>query len=153
MVTIKDVARESGLSMTTISLVLNSSPRARFIPLSTKTRIRTTARNLGYRPNPFARSLRNQRSHTVGVIAFDITDPYCTVILRGIQNTLYKSSLLPIIIDVQNNRAHFNRYLELMIDRRVEGLITIANSLFLDISRLDLLDEGEKKDSESYHWS
>jgi LacI family transcriptional regulator len=125
--------------------VLNSAPLSRYIPLSTKTSIKTAAKSLGYRPNPFARWLRDKCSHTVGVIIFDITDPYCTGILRGIQNTLYRSSFLPIIIDVQNDRAHFGRYLELLLDRRVDGLITIANSLSLDVRLLGTLLEGEQK--------
>ena len=81
--TIRDVARESGYSASTVSIVLNNAPLARYIPEDTKGRIQTAARQLGYRPNPLARSLRSQRSNIVGVMVFDITDPFCTPILRG----------------------------------------------------------------------
>ena len=88
MVTIRDVAKETGFSSTTVSLVLNNAPLARYIPAVTKKRIERAAQKLGYRPNQFARSLRSKRSHTVGVMVFDMTDPFCTLILRGIENTL-----------------------------------------------------------------
>src|ERR1700675_3376911 len=92
MVTIRDVAKESGFSSTTVSIVLNDPPLARYIPAVTKKRIERAAEKLGYRPNQFARSLRSKRSHTVGVMVFDMTDPYCTLVLRGIKNTPYQPS-------------------------------------------------------------
>jgi LacI family transcriptional regulator len=141
MVTIRDVAKESGFSSTTVSIVLNNAPLARYIPDSTKKRIERAAKKLGYRPNLFARSLRSQRSHTVGVMVFDMTDPYCTLVLRGIENSLYQSSYLPILTDVHNERSRFERYLEMLLDRRVEALIVLANWLFVDI---DVLADLEK---------
>jgi DNA-binding LacI/PurR family transcriptional regulator len=141
MITIRDVAKESGFSSTTVSIVLNNAPLARYIPPVTKKRIERAAKRLGYRPNLFARSLRSKRSHTVGVMVFDMTDPYCTLILRGIENTLYQSSYLPILTDVHNERARFERYLEMLLDRRVEALIIVANWLFVDI---DVLADLEK---------
>lgn len=142
MVTIRDVAKESGFSSTTVSIVLNNAPLARYIPVTTKKRIERAAKKLGYRPNLFARSLRSKRSHTVGVMVFDIADPYCTPILRGIQNTLYQSNFLPILTDAQNERSRFERYLEMLLDRRVEGLILLANWLFLDINLLADLEKS-----------
>lgn len=141
MITIRDVAKESGFSSTTVSIVLNNAPLARYIPDSTKKRIEKAAKKLGYRPNVFARSLRGARSHTVGVMVFDMTDPYCTLILRGIENTLYQASFLPILTDVHNERGRFERYLEMLLDRRVEGLIVLANWLFVNV---DVLADLEK---------
>jgi LacI family transcriptional regulator len=136
MVTIRDVAKESGFSSTTVSIVLNDAPLARYIPPVTKQRIEKAAEKLGYRPNQFARALRSKRSHTVGVMVFNMTDPYCTMILRGIENKLYQASYLPILTDVHNERSRFERYLEMLLDRRIEGLIVLANWLFLDINVL-----------------
>jgi LacI family transcriptional regulator len=140
-ITIRDVAKASGFSSTTVSIVLNSAPLARYIPAVTKKRIEQAAKKLGYRPNLFARSLRSQRSHTVGVMVFDMTDPFCTLVLRGIENALYQSSFLPILTDVHNQRSRFERYLEMLLDRRVEALIVVANWLFVDI---DVLADLEK---------
>jgi LacI family transcriptional regulator len=141
VVTIREVAKESGFSSTTVSIVLNNAPLARYIPDVTKKRIERAAKKLGYRPNLFARSLRNQRSHTVGVMVFDMTDPYCIPILRGIETTLYQASFLPILTDVHNERSRFERYLEMLLDRRVEALIVVANWLFVEI---DVLGDLEK---------
>jgi LacI family transcriptional regulator len=140
-VTIRDVAERSGFSSATVSIVLNNAPLARYIPDTTKGRIQRAASQLGYRPNLFARSLRGRRSHTVGVMVFDMTDPYCTLVLRGIENTLYQSSFLPILTDVHNERSRFERYLEMLLDRRIEGLVVLANWLFVDI---DVLADLEK---------
>ena len=142
MVTIRDVAKESGFSSTTVSIVLNNAPLARYIPAVTKKKIERAAQRLGYRPNQFARSLRSKRSHTVGVMVFDMTDPFCTLILRGIENTLYQASYLPILTDVHNERSRFERYLEMMLDRRIEGLIVLANWLFIDINLLADLEKS-----------
>jgi LacI family transcriptional regulator len=141
-VTIRDVAENSGFSSATVSIVLNNAPLARYIPDTTKARIHKAAQHLGYRPNLFARSLRGRRSHTVGVMVFDMTDPYCTLVLRGIENTLYQSSFLPILTDVHNERSRFERYLEMLLDRRIEGLVVLANWLFVDINVLADLEKN-----------
>jgi len=142
MITIRDVAKSSGFSSATVSIVLNNAPLAQYIPDATKNRIHKAAKKLGYRPNLFARSLRSQRSHAVGVMVFDMTDPYCTLILRGIENTLYPSSYMPILTDAHNDRRRFERYLEMLLDRRVEGLIVLANWLFLDVNVLADLEKS-----------
>ena len=141
--TIRDVARESGYSASTVSIVLNNAPLSRYIPGETKERIQTAARRLGYRPNPLARSLRSQRSNIVGVMVFDITDPFCTPILRGLENALYQANYLSLLADAHNEPNRFERYLEMLLDRRVEGLIVIANWLVTDIKVLADLTEKQ----------
>jgi LacI family transcriptional regulator len=136
MVTIRDVAGESGFSVTTVSMVLNDGPAAARISSRTRTRIWKVARRLGYRPNLFARSLRSQRSHTIGVVVFDITDAYCTQILRGIENYLRPSGYFPITTDLQNDRSQFQRCVDLLLGRRVEAVIAIANPVYLDTGLL-----------------
>jgi LacI family transcriptional regulator len=140
-VTILDVARKSGFSPSTVSIVLNEAPLSRYVATRTKEHIRKTAQALGYRPDAFARSLRSRRSHTVGVMIFDISDPFCTLILRGIEKTLHPTRYLPIIMDAHNERKMFEGYLEMLIDRRVEGLIVVANWLFAET---DLLADMER---------
>jgi LacI family transcriptional regulator len=140
--TIRDVAERSGFSSATVSIVLNNAPLARYIPDATKARIQRAASQLGYRPNLFARSLRGRRSHTVGVMVFDMTDPYCTLVLRGIETCLYEASFLPILTDVHNDRTRFERYLEMLLDRRIEGLVVLANWTYLDINVLADLEKS-----------
>ena len=132
MVTIKDIAGESGVSVTTVSMVLNNGPSAQRISEKTRKRIRKIANELGYRPNLFARSLRSNRSHTLGVVVFDITDPYCAQILRGIENHLRPSGYFPVLSDLQNDREQFRPSLDMLLGRRVEGVIAIANPVYLE---------------------
>src|SRR5690348_16278332 len=136
MVTMRDVAQASGFSPATVSIVLNNAPLARYIAPTTKRRIEDAAKKLGYRPNAMARFLRSRRSQTVGVMIFDITDPFCTPVLRGIENALYQSSFVPIFGDAHNQRPRFERYLEMLLEHDVEALIVVANWLFVDIQLL-----------------
>jgi LacI family transcriptional regulator len=87
--------------------------------------------------------LRSKRSQTVGVVVFDITDAYCTQILRGIENHLRSSSYFPITADLQNDRSQFQRCLDLLLARRVDGMVVIANPVHVDT---DLLAEQAKRD-------
>src|SRR5246127_636717 len=135
-VTMRDVANSSGFSPATVSIVLNNAPLARYIAPATKKRIEEVARKLGYRPNAMARFLRSKRTHSVGVLFFDITDPFCTLVMRGIENTLYQASYVSIFADAHNQRNRFERYLEMLLERHVEGLIVVANWLFVDIQLL-----------------
>ncbi len=131
-----DVARESGFSISTVSLVLNEAALSRYVAAQTKVHVRETAERLGYRPDASARSLRSRRSETIGIMVFDISDPFCTLILKGIEETLHSTSYLPIIMDAHNEIKQFQRYLQMLLERRVEGLIVIANWLFVDINPL-----------------
>lgn len=135
-VTMRDVAKASGFSPATVSIVLNNAPLARYIAPATKKRIEEVAKKLGYRPNAMARFLRSKRSNSVGVMFFDITDPFCTPVLRGIENTLYQSSYVPIFADAHNQKNRFERYLEMLLEHHVEALIVVANWLFVDIQLL-----------------
>src|SRR6202162_223921 len=132
----RDVATQSGFSPATVSIVLNNAPLARYIAPATKRRIEETAKKLGYRPNVMARVLRSKRSPSIGVLFFDITDPFCTLIMRGVENALYQASYLAIFADAHNQRNRFERYLELLLERHVEGLVVVANWLFVDIQLL-----------------
>src|SRR5271156_4673467 len=85
LVTMRDVAKSTGFSPATVSIVLNDAPLARYIAAVTKTKIHETAKRLGYRPNVMAQLLRSKRSQSIGVLLFDVTDPFCTPILRGIE--------------------------------------------------------------------
>jgi LacI family transcriptional regulator, galactose operon repressor len=140
-ITMRDVAKASGFSPATVSIVLNNAPLARYIAPATKKRIEETAKKLGYRPNVMARFLRSNRSHSVGLMFFDVTDPYCTPIFRGIENSLYQAGYLAIFADAHNQKSRFERYLEMLLERHVEALIVVANWLFVDIHLLADLEK------------
>jgi LacI family transcriptional regulator len=143
LVTMRDVAEASGFSSATISIVLNNAPLARYIASTTKQKIESTAKRLGYRPNAMARFLRSRRSQSIGVMLFDVNDPFCTPILRGIENALYPLGYLPIFADAHNQRERFERYLEMLLERHIDALIVVANWLFVDIHVLADLNKRE----------
>jgi LacI family transcriptional regulator len=122
---------------------LNNAPLARYIAPATRKKIEDTAKRLGYRPNAMARFLRSKRSQSIGVMVFDVTDPFCTPILRGIENALYPLGYLPIFADAHNQHERFERYLEMLLQRHVDGLIVVANWLFVDIHILADLNKAE----------
>jgi LacI family transcriptional regulator len=160
MVTIRDVAKECGLSPSTVSMVLNGAPLARYIPEATKQRINEAAQGMGYKPNPFAQALRSRHSQTIGVMVPDIADPYCSQILCGIESSLSKSNYLPFLVDIRNDSSRFRKYLNVLLARRVEGLIILANSLSFETELLSALENekipsvilGRALNTESLNW-
>src|ERR1700723_4097881 len=90
VITLKAVAQHLGLTPGTVSTVLNDAPSARVIPQETKDRIHAAAKKLNYRPNFFARTLRNKRTYTIGVIAEEIGDSYGSMVISGIESHLRK---------------------------------------------------------------
>lgn len=110
-------------------MVLNKAGRR--IPPVTQRLVQETARKLGYFPNLQARSLRSQRTHSIGVLVFDITDPYCGLVIRGIENSLEAAGYMSVLADLQNTPHRLHRCLQMLIGRRVEGIIAIANPVQL----------------------
>lgn len=143
MATLKDVAERCGVSVATVSLVLNDAPWSKHVATETKKRVLQAARQLRYRPDLVARSLRNRRSQNIGVVVFDITDPYCSLILKGIEDRLYQDGYMPILTDLQNDPRKFERCVGMLLGRRMEGLILIANPLYLETDIVELGRRGE----------
>jgi DNA-binding LacI/PurR family transcriptional regulator len=85
MITLKDIAKEAGVSTTTVSRILNGRDSGIAIREDTRERVLAVAQTLGYRPNLMARALRGSRSSLVGVILRDISDPFHIQILQGVQ--------------------------------------------------------------------
>jgi LacI family transcriptional regulator len=110
-------------------LVLNKA--AHRIPPATQRLVEEAARNLGYFPNLQARSLRSKRTRSVGVLMFDATDPYCTSIFRGVENSLGDAGYMLLLADLQNTPQRLWQCAQMLMERRVEGLIAIANPLHL----------------------
>lgn len=135
-VTLHDVARACGYSVSTVSIVLSEAPLSRNVAATTREQIRKMARQLGYHPDAFARSLRRRRSQTVGVLAYDLSDPFCTPIVRGIQACLQPAEYVPLLIDAQTQRKLFDSYLRLILERRAEGVIVIASWIFEETNLL-----------------
>jgi len=136
-VTLRDVAHESGVSIATVSIVLNRSPVAQSLSAATRARVEETARRLKYSPDLMARGLKNRQSQTVGVMIFDIADPYCTRLLKGIEGAIEATDFLPLIMSVQNKAELLQRYSKLARERRIEGLILVPNWTSFDHKLFD----------------
>lgn len=135
-VTLLDVARACGFSVSTVSIVLSEAPLSQNVAATTREHIRTMARQLGYHPDAYARSLRRRRSQTIGVLAYDLSDPFCIPVVRGIQAGLQSASYLPLLMDAQTQRKLFDNYLNMILERRAEGVIVIASWVFEETNLL-----------------
>src|SRR5580700_8920999 len=129
VVTLKAVAQHLGLTPGTVSAVLNDSPSARSIPPETKNRIRAAAKELNYRPNFFARTLRNKRTYTIGVIAEEIGDSYSSPIISGIEQYLRKRDYFFLTVVHRHDPVLLSRYSQLLSERGVEGIITVDTTV------------------------
>jgi DNA-binding LacI/PurR family transcriptional regulator len=128
-VTLKSVAQHLGLTPGTVSAVLNDSPSARSIPQDTKNRIRAAAKELNYRPNFFARTLRNKRTYTIGVITEEIGDSYSSPIISGIEQYLRQRNYFFLTVVHRHDPALLSRYSQLLSERGVEGIITVDTTV------------------------
>jgi LacI family transcriptional regulator len=128
-VTLKAVAAHLGLSAGTVSSVLNDAPSARHIPKSTRDRIVAAARKLDYRPNFFARSLRKQRTFTIGVIAHEIGDGYSSSVIAGIEHSARQKNYFFVTGVHRHNHELFDKYARLLLQRGAEGIITVDFNL------------------------
>jgi len=135
-VTLLDIARTSGFSVSTVSIVLSEAPLSQNVAVTTREHIRTIAQQLGYHPDAYARSLRRRTTQTIGVLAFDLSDPFCTPILRGIQGGLRSAGYLPLIVDAQAQRKLFDSSLHMILERRADGVIVIASWVFEETNLL-----------------
>jgi LacI family transcriptional regulator len=127
-VTLKTVAEHVGLTSGTVSGVLNDSPAARSLPQETKDRILAAARELNYRPNFFARSLRVKRTHTIGVITLELGDPYGAMVISGIELYLRQRGFFFLAVAHRNDPMLLETYSHILMERGVEGFITIDTS-------------------------
>jgi DNA-binding LacI/PurR family transcriptional regulator len=124
-VTLRQLAAHVGLTPGTVSAVLNNAPSARTIPQRTKDRIFAAAEELKYRPNFFARSLRKKRTYTVGVIAREIGDPSVAMIIGGIEAALRQKNYFFLMVVNREEPRAFAQYSEIVMERGVEGIITV----------------------------
>lgn len=128
-VRLKDVAKQLGLSPATVSLVLNRSPVADSIPERTQKRVFAAAEELGYRPNLLARSLRSQRSFSIGVIVPEISEGYAAGVMRGVEHRLSESGYFYLLASHRRRQDLLEQYLSVLTDRSVEGFILLASRL------------------------
>lgn len=128
-VTLQDVATHLGLSPATVSVVINRAPLAASIPAKTQERILEAARALHYRPNVFARSLRKQRSFTIGVMVPEISEGYAATVLSGIEDHLLQDGYFYFVVSHRHRSDLIEEYPRLLMARAVEGVIAVDTTL------------------------
>jgi DNA-binding LacI/PurR family transcriptional regulator len=129
VVTLKSVAERVGLTASTVSAVLNNSSAARSVPEQTKKRILNAASELNYRPNFLARSLRANRTYTIGVILEEIGDAYGSVIMGGIERYLREHNFHFLTVAHRHDKKLLETYSTMLWQRGVEGFITVDTFL------------------------
>ncbi|MEO6588468.1 MAG: LacI family DNA-binding transcriptional regulator [Pyrinomonadaceae bacterium] len=128
-VSLKQLATHLGLSPTTLSLVLNDAPSAVSIPQPTKDRIFEAAKKLNYRPNYVARSLRVQRTHTLGVIVPELSDGYSAMVLNGVEDVLSKEGFFYLTASHLHREDLLEKHPQILIERQVEGIIAVDSPI------------------------
>src|SRR6202008_3524823 len=126
---LKALAEHLGLSSATVSLVINRSPGAKSIPESTQERVRRAARELNYRPNLMARSLRQKRSFIIGVIVPEVSEGYAATVLSGIEDHLLQEGYFYFVVSHRHRRDLIEEYPSLLQQRAVEGIIAVDTHL------------------------
>lgn len=124
-VSLKQLADHLGLSPATVSVVINRSPVADTISPHTKKLILAAARKFNYRPNFFARSLRMQRSLTIGVLVPEVSDGYATTVLSGIEDDLVRAGYFYFVASHHHRADLIDEYPKLFLDRAVDGIIAV----------------------------
>src|SRR6202166_3377518 len=124
-VSLKHLAEHLGLSQAAVSFVINRSPAAKSIPPRTQELIRAAARELNYRPNHLARSLRQQRSFTIGVVVPEISEGYAALVLSGIEDHLLQEGYFYFVVSHRHRNDLIEEYPRLLQQRAVDGLILV----------------------------
>ena len=120
MATLKDVAAETGLTVTTVSRVLNNRG---YISDETREKVYAAMKKLNYRPNEVARSLSKQTSNTIGVIVPHISHPYFSEMISNLENAASKKGYKIILCNSRGKDQKEREYLEMCTSNRVAGII------------------------------
>lgn len=132
--TIKDVAKLAEVHPSTVSRVINNDSR---ISEKTKDKVLLIIKKLGYTPNAIARGLKTKRTHTLGMLIPDITNPFFAEIARGVENAANKNNFNVILCNTDDKLKKERTYLEILRGKRVDGLI-LGTAHIRDKSILEL---------------
>ena len=134
--TIKDVAATAGVSVATVSRVLNGSDR---VDAEMAARVHDAVARLGYRRSGLARSLRSRRARVVGLVISDIRNPFFTDVVRGVEDRVGADGYSLVLCNSDEELAKEADYLDLIVEERMAGAIVSPASS--DDTRLDALTE------------
>src|SRR5580658_4101943 len=124
--TIRDVAAQAGVSNGTASKALNGQGKLR---AETRARVAAAARDLGFSPNMLARGLLAGRTYTVGVITTDSFGRFSIPVMLGAENALGAGQISVFMCDTRDDPARERQYVDMLLDRRVDGLIVAGRRI------------------------
>jgi len=121
--TLKDIAKKTGFSVSTVSRVLHDNSKKYKISAKTQVKVREAARDLGYRLNTLARGLRIQKTYEVGVIVPDISNPVFSAVIKGLAGELRKAGYNFIVYDADEDLTIERSAIRSLLEKRVDGMI------------------------------
>lgn len=120
-ITIKIVSEKAKVSKTTISRYLNG--KYEFMSAKTRKRIEEVIRELDYRPNAMAQSLKNNKTGLIGLVIADMADPFSAALIKGVNDVCIEKNFQIVMVDTDNNSEKECDHIQSLIDRQVEGII------------------------------
>jgi LacI family transcriptional regulator len=124
MITIKDVAQHAQVSVTTVSHVINGT---RFVSEAARLRVQQAIAALNYVPSALARSLKSSRTHTVGMMIPNNSNPYFAEIIRGIEDTCFEAGFNVILCNSDDDPHKQAQYVRVLSEKQVDGLIVLSS--------------------------
>ena len=118
--TIRDVARAAGVSVSTVSRVLHGHPA---VNGDLQKRVQEAIETLDYQPNRSAQRLRSNMSSVIGLVISDIENPFFTSIVRGVEDVAYSKQMTVVLCNTDEDPRKQERYVDVMAEERVAGLI------------------------------
>jgi LacI family transcriptional regulator len=136
---IYDVAHEAKVSVFTVSAVVNQTGR---VSATLTRRVEAAIRKLNYRPNLLARSLAKQQTHTFGMVVTDIANPFFPAIVRAAEDAAQKAGYSMLLCNSDDKADKEAVYLDLLISKRVDGIILNKTPGSLNLAQRKMLDEA-----------
>ncbi len=121
--TLKDIAKKTGVSVSTVSRVLHDNSKKYKISEKTQQKVKKAAKDFGYRINTLARGLRLQKTFEIGIIVPDIANPFFSAIIKGLAGELRKGGYNFIVYETDEDITLERSALKSLMEKRVDGLI------------------------------
>lgn len=122
-VTLRDISLKAGVSISTASRVLNGKTEKYRISQKTQLLVQKAAQQLAYRPNQLARGLRLKKTHTIGLVVPDISNPFFAHVARTIQIQAYQAGYSLFVCNTDENQTTEIEQIELLLSHKLDGII------------------------------
>jgi len=119
----KDVAREAGVSTSTVSHVINKD---RFVSEAITAKVDAAIKNLNYAPSALARSLKLNQTRTIGMLITASTNPFYSELVRGVERSCFERGYSLVLCNTEGDEQRMNRNLETLMQKRVDGLLLLC---------------------------